>query len=318
MTRGIARIIAQLVLCRKCGLQIMLRCATMRGMPSVDTLMMGMGVENLPAFLSASGKVIVGLILIEGLLSVDNALGIAAMASHLPKHQQKAALRWGLLGAYLFRGMALALVAWLMHNEWVKWFGALYLIYLAAVHLQLHPAQKKNSDLAGRTVGKGFLATVCSIELMDLSLSLDNVVAAVGMVNGVREIPENLHIWVVCVGVFIGIAALRVVAGWCIGLIERFPVLKLTAFLLVGFVGLALCTEMGLELVDIKWHMGIDVKFYSIAGIVLLSILYDCWGTLHRVLHPAVHVFRACCTGVVFCVEGVLMPWKWFSESSKN
>ena len=273
-----------------------------------------LGVENLSAFLSASGKVIVGLILIEGLLSVDNALGIAAMASHLPKHQQKAALRWGLLGAYLFRGIALALVAWLMHNEWVKWFGALYLIYLAAEHLQLHPAEKKSGDLSARTMGKGFLATVCSIELMDLSLSLDNVVAAVGMVNGVREIPEHLHIWVVCTGVFIGIAALRVVAGWCIGLIERFPVLKYTAFLLVGFVGLALCAEMGLELADMEWHMGIDVKFYSIASIVLLSLLYDRWGSLHRLLHPPVRVFRACCTGFVFCVEGILMPWKHFSH----
>lgn len=314
MTCGVARIIAQPVASRKCGLQMTPRCATMLGMPSVDMLMTWLGVENLPAFLSASGKVIVGLILIEGLLSVDNALGIAAMASHLPKRQQKAALRWGLLGAYLFRGIALALVAWLMHNEWVKWFGALYLIYLAAEHLQLHPAEKKSEDLSARTVGKSFLATVCSIELMDLSLSLDNVVAAVGMVNGVREIPEHLHIWVVCTGVFIGIAALRVVAGWCIGLIERFPVLKYTAFLLVGFVGLALCAEMGLELANIEWHMGIDVKFYSIASIVLLSLLYDRWGALHRLLHSPVHVFRACCSGFVFCVESILMPWKHFSH----
>ena len=314
MTCGIARIIAQAVPGRKCGLQMMPGCATIADVPSVDMLVTWLGVENLPAFLSASGKVIVGLILIEGLLSVDNALGIAAMASHLPKRQQKAALRWGLLGAYLFRGIALALVAWLMHNEWVKWFGALYLIYLAAEHLQLHPADRKSGDLSARTMGKGFLATVCSIELMDLSLSLDNVVAAVGMVNGVREIPEHLHIWVVCTGVFIGIAALRVVAGWCIGLIERFPVLKYTAFLLVGFVGLALCAEMGLELADMEWHMGINLKFYSIASIVLLSLLYDRWGALHRLLHPPVRVFRACCTGFVFCVEGILMPWKHFSH----
>ena len=314
MTREVVRIIAQPVLSRKCGLQMMPGYATMRGMPSMDMLVTWLGVENLPAFLNASGKVIVGLILIEGLLSVDNALGIAAMASHLPKHQQKAALRWGLLGAYLFRGIALALVAWLMHNEWVKWFGALYLIYLAAEHLQLHTAEKRSGDLSARTVGKGFLATVCSIELMDLSLSLDNVVAAVGMVNGVREIPEHLHIWVVCTGVFIGIAALRVVAGWCIGLIERFPVLKYTAFLLVGFVGLALCAEMGLELASIEWHMGINLKFYSIASIVLLSLLYDRWGALHRLLHPPVRVFRACCTGFVFFVESILMPWKHFSH----
>ncbi len=277
------------------------------------------GIENMPAFLNASGKVIVGLILIEGLLSVDNALGIAAMASHLPKNRQKAALRWGLLGAYLFRGIALALVAWLMHNVWVKWFGALYLIYLAAAHLRLHPDEKKKGDLASRTTGKGFWATVCSIELMDLSLSLDNVVAAVGMVNGVREIPEHLHLWVVCIGVFIGIAALRIVAGWCIGLIEHHPVLKYTAFLLVGFVGLALCVEMGLALANIHWHMGIDVKFYSIALIVVLSLLYERYAWLRRGLHPLVHAFRACCSVPVFCVHAILQPHKLFrSSSTKN
>lgn len=291
----------------------------MHGMPIAEFLSTWAGVENMPAFLSASGKVILGLVLIEGLLSVDNALGIAAMAAHLPRGQQKAALRWGLIGAYLFRGLALAFVAWLMHNEWVKWFGALYLVYLACSHLQLHPPrqQKEESHLAAaHTAGKGLLATICSIELMDLSLSLDNVVAAVGMVNGVREIPEHLHIWVVCVGVFIGIAALRVVAGWCIGLIERHPILNYTAFLLVGYVGLALCAEQACAAAGVHWHMGIDVKFYGIAAIVLLSLLYERSARVHALLRLPVLVFRACCTGVARGVQAVLMPWRLFSRKS--
>lgn len=275
-------------------------------MPIAEFMGQWAGIENMPAFLSASGKVIVGLVLIEGLLSVDNALGIAAMASHLPKRQQKAALRWGLIGAYLFRGIALALVAWLMHNPWVKWFGALYLVYLAAAHLQITPEEKKEENLTAQ-VGKGLLATICSIELMDLSLSLDNVVAAVGMVNGVREIPEHLHIWVVCTGVFIGIAALRIVAGWCIGLIERHPVLNATAFMLVGYVGLGLCVEMGMAAAGGHWHMGIDVKFYGIALIVVMSLLYERVGWLRRVLYLPVQAFRYACTFLVL----LLHPWKW-------
>ena len=285
-------------------------------MPMVEMFSSWAGIENMPAFLSASSKVIVGLVLIEGLLSVDNALGIAAMAAHLPKEQQKAALRWGLIGAYLFRGIALALVAWLMHNEWVKWFGALYLLYLACAHLQLHPVVKKEETHAAHATGKGLIATICSIELMDLSLSLDNVVAAVGMVNGVREIPEHLHLWVVCVGVFIGIAALRVVAGWCIGLIERHPVLNYTAFMLVGYVGLALCLEMGLAAAGLHWHMGIDTKFYGIAAIVILSLLYERYGWVHAALRVPAHGLRWCCTAVVCAVHAVLMPWRIFSRKS--
>jgi len=53
--------------------------------------------------------VIISLIVIEGLLSVDNALAIAAMASHLPGRQTYSALRVGIIGAYVFRGRALLL-----------------------------------------------------------------------------------------------------------------------------------------------------------------------------------------------------------------
>ena len=47
--------------------------------------------------------VIISLILIEGLLSVDNMLAIAALANQLPNDQKKKALRIGLIGAYIFR-----------------------------------------------------------------------------------------------------------------------------------------------------------------------------------------------------------------------
>ena len=282
-----------------------------------DVLTAWDSIQDMPAFLSACAMVIFNLVLIEGLLSVDNALGIAAMAAQLPKHQQKPALRWGLVGAYTFRGIALALVAWLMHNEWVKWFGALYLIYLACQHVQLHPAEEKEHKAV--KVGKSFLMTILSIELMDLSLSLDNVVAAVGMVNGVTQIPEALHIWVVCLGVFIGIAALRIVAGWCITIIEKHPILNYTAFLLVGFVGAALCTELALEQADIHFHMGIVFKFSVICSIVVLSLLYERVHWLRALLHPAVYVFRACCTAFTWVVESVVMPWKRFKKSpAKN
>ena len=71
----------------------------------------------------------VSLILIEGPLPVDNALPIAAMASHLSNHQQKIALRPGIIGAYRLRGISLAFVSWIKSNLWLKYFRAGYLIY---------------------------------------------------------------------------------------------------------------------------------------------------------------------------------------------
>lgn len=276
--------------------------------------------QNWGLFLMDAGMVIVSLVLIEGLLSVDNALGIAAMAAHLPEHQQKAALRWGLLGAYVFRGIVLALVSVIMHNEWVKWFGAVYLIYLACDHLRYKKTVEHKEDAAAtaaKLAGKGMLATICSIELMDLALSLDNVVAAVGVVAGSKGIPEELHIWVVCIGVFIGIAALRIVAGWCIHIIARHPILGHVAFVLVGFVGVVMTLSLILESAwGIHWHMGVGPKFAIILAIMSLSICYEKYAGLHRVLAPFVKVFRALCTAFAVSVNTIVSPWKLFKKNA--
>lgn len=276
--------------------------------------------QNWGLFLMDAGMVIVSLVLIEGLLSVDNALGIAAMAAHLPEHQQKAALRWGLIGAYVFRGIVLALVSVIMHNEWVKWFGAVYLIYLACDHLRYKKTVEHKEDAAAtaaKLAGKGMLATICSIELMDLALSLDNVVAAVGVVAGSKGIPEELHIWVVCIGVFIGIAALRIVAGWCIHIIARHPILGHVAFVLVGFVGVVMTLSLILESAwGIHWHMGVGPKFAIILAIMSLSICYEKYAGLHRVLAPFVKVFRALCTAFAVSVNTIVTPWKLFKKNA--
>ena len=86
--------------------------------------------------------IILSLVVIEGLLSVDNALAIAAMASELPEKQKRLALRLGILGAYGFRALALAFVGWIINNPWVKILGAAYLIYLMCAHLTKEDRKK--------------------------------------------------------------------------------------------------------------------------------------------------------------------------------
>src|SRR5215216_6190714 len=74
--------------------------------------------------------VILNLILIESLLSVDNAAVLATMVLDLPKEQRKRALRYGIIGAYVLRGVCLFLAAWLVKIWWLKPIGGLYLLYL--------------------------------------------------------------------------------------------------------------------------------------------------------------------------------------------
>ena len=72
--------------------------------------------------------VILNLILIESLLSVDNAAVLATMVMDLPKDQRKKALKYGIVGAYVFRGICLFFAALLIQIWWFKPLGGIYLI----------------------------------------------------------------------------------------------------------------------------------------------------------------------------------------------
>src|SRR6476661_6764787 len=74
------------------------------------------------------------LVVLEGLLSADNALVVAVMILGLPRRQQKQALRYGLLGAFAFRIIATLLAVYLIRIAWVKLIGGLYLLYLTYSH----------------------------------------------------------------------------------------------------------------------------------------------------------------------------------------
>jgi len=208
-------------------------------------------------------SVIISLIIIEGLLSIDNALAIAAMASDLPKYQQKLALKLGILGAYFFRGVALFAAAFIANNNIIKLIGASFLIYLMCKELFFSGG---GEDGEIKIKKRGFFATVMAIELLDLSLSVDNVVAAVAL---------DKRLWVVILGVFIGIFILRMLAGYCIVLIDNYPILKKTAYMLVGYVGILLLIELVMKMRNHPIEISPMIKFSGIALIVGVSMLYD-------------------------------------------
>lgn len=185
--------------------------------------------------------VVFNLIVIESLLSVDNAAVLATMVMDLPERQRSAALKYGILGAYLFRGLCLLVASWLVKVWWLKPFGGLYLLYLFWHWWRGRGTLQESDDyfdkqdsffyrVASRSIGS-FWATVVLIELMDLAFSLDNVFAAVAFT-------ENIIL--ICLGVFIGILAMRFVAQGFVRLMEQFAFLESCAFVVIGILGLKL------------------------------------------------------------------------------
>lgn len=173
------------------------------------------------------------LVVLEALLSADNALVLAILVRHLAKEDQKKALMYGLLGAFVLRAGAIILATYIIAFWWLQLIGALYLIYLPVKHFV------KAASGGGHQDGKqmGFWATVVYLNLVDLAFALDSVIVAVAVVDTVKH-PDK--VWVVIAGAIIGIVLLRFAANYFLRLLERFPALDHVAYLLVGWAGVKL------------------------------------------------------------------------------
>lgn len=227
--------------------------------------------------------IVLQLIFLEGILSIDNAAVIGALVSPLPddqpvpwhtslKHigdwlhpllgnQRNAALRVGLLGAYVGRGAMLFLTSFLIHNSWIKILGAVYLIHLAFDNLEdmTGGGSEEDDDFKPIRV-QSFWSTVLTVETMDLIFSIDNVVAAVSLSD---------KIWVVLLGVGIGIITMRFAAGIFSYAVTREPILKQAAYVLVLNIGVEL-------ILDQVWHIEISdfTRFAISMATILLALAY--------------------------------------------
>ena len=227
--------------------------------------------------------IIVQLIFLEGILSIDNAAVIGALVTPLPDdkrvewphalqgfgkwlhpvlgNQRMAALRVGLLGAYLGRGAMLFMTSFLINNSWIKLIGAAYLIHLAFENLgDMTAGGSEEGDDLQPIRSRAFWATVLTVETMDLIFSIDNVVAAVSLSD---------KIWVVMIGVAIGILTMRFAAGVFSYAVLREPILKQAAYVLVLSIGVELILEQvwKIEISDI-------LRFLVSVGIILMALAY--------------------------------------------
>ncbi|RZK90542.1 MAG: DUF475 domain-containing protein [Hymenobacter sp.] len=196
-------------------------------------------IDNPLAALAIVGN----LVIIESLLSVDNAAVLATMVGDLPREQRKKALRYGIFGAYIFRGLCILFASYLIEFWFLKPLGGLYLLYLVWDHFRAGPPheeeriEKSKSWIYRRTLGLfgKFWATVALIELMDLAFSIDNVFAVVAFTN---------NLIIICAGVFIGILAMRLVAQAFVLLMGKYPFLETAAFAVIAILGLKLVLSL--------------------------------------------------------------------------
>ncbi len=193
--------------------------------------------------------VIVMLVVLEGLLSADNAMVLAVLALGLPKHQRKKALRYGIAGAFAFRSIALVFGLYLIGLSLVKLAGAVYLLYLPFRHFfgeHRAEGQRRVPEARPWLGMSAFWATVVKVELTDIVFAVDSIVVAVAM---------SQKAWVVLSGGILGIIAMRLVIGQLLTVVERFPALVDGAFVIIAWVGLRLLVQYLHQVGVIGWDV---------------------------------------------------------------
>ena len=189
--------------------------------------------------------IIFSLVLIECLLSVDNAIVLAAQTQKLPdKKQQEKSLFYGLWGAYIFRLALIGVGSYLIHFWEIKVLGAGYLMYLSLNHFY----RMKYPERAKRKKGKNkkpilplFWSVVISIELMDIVFSIDSILASLAIS------PNPV---IVLIGGLIGILCMRGIAEVIMRLIDIVPELEVMAYFLIGLIAIKLF--LTIPMIDIE------------------------------------------------------------------
>jgi YkoY family integral membrane protein len=199
---------------------------------------------DLQHFVPGDLLVVLVLIILEGLLSCDNAVVLALLVKDLPPAQRGKALRYGILGAYVFRITALFVAVWIMTIWWIKVVGGMYLCWLAIDFFRRSGDAKTAHREVKLIFGLGaFWSTVVWVELTDIVFSVDSIAAAVAL---------SKHLWVLILGGLLGILAMRFAAQGFVKLLELFPRLERCAFAAVGFIGLKLLLEFPMDVLGFR------------------------------------------------------------------
>ncbi len=209
------------------------------------------------------------LVALEGLLSADNAMVLAVLVLGLPKQQQKKALKYGIVGAFIFRTIAILLAVYLIQLGWVKLVGAVYLLYLVYRHFRggAEGGDRRTPPAATGWFGLSpFWSTVAKVELTDIVFAIDSILVAVAM---------SPKTWVILTGGILGIVMMRLVIGQLLALVERYPPLVDGAFVIIAWVGFKLL----IEYLHHEGHVDFQVpKWLSLGLIVVIfgaSLLYS-------------------------------------------
>ena len=204
------------------------------------------------------------LIILELLLSADNAVALASLTKSLESPEQRSkALNIGITISLIFRIFLILLSNFLLKFIFIRIFAGLYLIYLfiSNVFLSSQSDNIENEDVDEKN-NFDFFKVVALLSITDFAFSIDSITTAVAI--------SDQYILIVF-GAIIGVLALRFTSGLFLRLIEKYSRLETAGYIAILIVGIKLLLNT-----LIMESMLPDYYFY-----ILISIAFI-WGLSKR------------------------------------
>ena len=172
------------------------------------------------------------LVILEILLSADNAIALASLTKSLNNPEDRTrALNIGITISLILRILLILLSAILLNYLFVRIFAGLYLIYLffSNVFFKNKSYSEKELQVNESSLNKrNFLKVVALLSITDLAFSIDSITTAVAI--------SDQYILVVS-GAIIGVIALRFTSEIFLRLIEYFTRLEMAGYIAILIVG---------------------------------------------------------------------------------
>ena len=163
------------------------------------------------------------IILVNIVLSGDNAVVIALAARSLPPRQQTQAVLWGAGAAVILRIILTVVAVELLKWPWLKLIGAVLLLWIAVKLLMPEDGGEGNVNAS-----ENLWAAIKTILIADLVMSLDSVIAVAAAAKG--------SLTLLILGLAISIPLVIFGATMLMKVMERFPVIITIGAGLLGWV----------------------------------------------------------------------------------
>ena len=173
------------------------------------------------------------LIILELLLSADNAIALASLTKSLDsKVLRTKALNIGITISLLFRIFLILLSNFLLKFIIIRIFAGLYLIYLFISNVFLSfKSDMQDSDNDKINSNFKFLKIVTLLSITDFAFSIDSITTAVAI--------SDQYILIIF-GAIIGVLALRFTSGVFLRLLEKYLRLETAGYIAILIVGIKL------------------------------------------------------------------------------